>query len=501
MNTDVWLKELTDARLALRLGKPKQSAVHAGSLLEDLLHYLINSNLDRLEAHIGPEIRMRYQNVTGRQRRIDFRSLERIYHDLRVLDALQHITGRSTSLLKTLRIGTCREIRNRAAHIGESPVSADEARYLLSTAEQFLAYLNVDVESTWGGDAEAIPLKFSDVGECLHVLLRRIWEFPDAGGTRSSWAVKESDILKGDLTRAIERPGIGTALFTTELASEVFGSEALPKIRASANWGLNRTTPSAPHLLTDSVEDRITGQVKTKLDFRHTIALASLMSRSGDHFEYQKHYLELLLTHACPDGGWPASLEFRESDLTATVYAVEYLGVCLKSAPASPQKIETALRQGQEWLVLASLENGGWASGIFSDTQWDHLWSTALILQRLLLAVLPPFTEWSQSLQDAAAMLLRDLSAVNYQSPLLQLRVEARIASALTIALQLNLMPALSKERAEAWLQQWEQHFQYVLRDLPACECDLATSTFAARVLLRGKNYRNVGRHMLAKYK
>jgi hypothetical protein len=149
--------------------------------------------------------------------------------------------------------------------------------------------------------------------------------------------------------------------------------------------------------------------------------------------------------------------------------------------------IEAALRQGQEWLILAALEDGGWASGIFPGTSWDRLWSTAIILQRLLLSAPPLFAEWVETLRDAAAVLLQEIPTVKYQNPLVQLRVETRVAATLALVLQFDSMTPLLKERAEAWLQQWERRFLNTLRDLPARECDLATSTFAARVLLRGK--------------
>ena len=54
-------------------------------------------------------------------------------------------------------------------------------------------------------------------------LLSYIWEYPTLGDPQKSWAVKESAILKGDLVSACKMPGLGIAIFSTELALKAFG--------------------------------------------------------------------------------------------------------------------------------------------------------------------------------------------------------------------------------------------------------------------------------------
>lgn len=344
------------------------------------------------------------------------------------------------------------------------------------------------------------PLCFLNSEQCLQMLLKQVWEFPECGGSRSSWAVKESDILRGELNHSIERPGLGIALFTTELASEVFGSNATAKINACVDWGLSKTAVSAPHLLTEEIEYRPTGKMIDMHDFRHTIALAILMIRSGTHNNHQKHYLEIVLDSSHDDGGWPAILgaEESESDLAATVYAVEFLATFLKSFEVKAKSVENALQGGVNWLILAAMPDGGWSSRIFPDKSWDRLWSTAYIIQRLFAAELPLSSEWSQTLIDAEIALLHDALAIQYQDSRTQFRVEARVAAALAWSLKVNVMPLLLQERVESWLREWEHRLLETIKILPAKECDLATATFAARALLRGKISREFGARVIA---
>jgi hypothetical protein len=263
------------------------------------------------------------------------------------------------------------------------------------------------------------------------------------------------------------------------------------------DWGLNQATESSPYLLVGQNDDGITGQLTDKLDFRHTVALAILMVRSGLHRGHQKHYLKLVLEGACNDGGWPAEFGSAESNLPATVYAVEFLANFSKSSGDVVPGLDEALRLGQDWIILAAKPDGGWATEIFPDKPLDRLWSTAYLLQRLFAAGPFSFPEWTQSLIDATASLLRGSSTVKYKDELLRLRVEARVAAALALALQVVEVSPLLRERAEAWLHEWQGRFLNALLRLPFRECDLATATFATRALLYGKNYREVGDSIL----
>ena len=495
MSLSDWLTKYKDARISLRNGKSDQAANLAAPLLETLLRHLIFDNLKLLDLRLRAQILQREQEAKRSHKGTGFNFLANLYRDLPIFTALQNATGRSTLVLETLNLNACRRIRNKTSH--GDPVTADEARLLLNTIEYFLAYLGVDVESAQD-DAELAPLRFSNIDDCLILLLLKVWKFPDIGGTHSSWAVKESGVLRGDIDHAMEHPGLGIALFTTELAVDVFGKKAVPKIRACVDWAVSRTTVSSQYLISEEMIDTITGKITNKSDFRHTIALAILMARADALNDHQKLYLELVLNNACNDGGWPAVLGNAESDLTATVYAVEYLATSSKSLVTVSQDLRTILRLGQEWLILTTTSGGGWETGIFSGKSWDRLWSTAYLLQRLLSIKIPAFPEWSEALTEAVAVLLHDALIAEYKDSLLQLRVEARVAAALAVALQADIMPLLMRGSTESWLHDWERRSINTLRHLPSKECDLATATFIARALLYGKDYGEIGRSVLA---
>jgi hypothetical protein len=496
MHPNGWLSKLTDARLALRKGKTDQAASIIAPLIEAILRCLIFDNL----AHFEPQtrawiVRMEQEANTSPGRKPGLFFFTNLFSGNRLFGALEQVTGRPTQVLKTLDLEACRSIRNKVSHGYE--VSVDEARLLLTTSEHLLAYLGLDVEAAREDDPELAPLQFTDRDHCLRLLLRNLWKYPDAGGIHSSWTVKESDTLRGEINRAAKRPGLGIALFTTELASEVFGNKSKPKIRACVDWGLSRTVASPPYLLSEDSLDPITGRITKKSDFRHTIALAILMTRSGSHVDHQRHYLQVVLENVCGDGGWPAVLDSNESDLPATAYAVEYIAALSRYDGATIEGITDTLRLGQEWLILATSGEGGWSTGIFAGTSWDHVWSTAYLLPRLLGSQIPIFPEWSQAMSDAGTALLHGAYMADYTDVLLRFRVEARIAAALTRVLQARLLSTFNKDSAESWLHEWEHRFLDTLKELPTKECDLATTTFASRALLKDMNYRKVGDSVL----
>jgi len=497
MHQNDWLSKFTDARSALRQGKTDQTASLIAPVFEVSLRQLVFGNLANFASDMRGWIVRREREASAHPGgKPGLTLLINLFRDPRFLGELEQVTGRSTHVLKTLDLNACRIIRNKVSH-GEH-VSADESRLLLNTTEQILAYLGLDVDTARDRNPELAPLSFSDRNQCVNLLLRKLWEFPEAGGEQTSWAVKESDTLRGAIDRAIQHPGLGIALFTTELASEVFGARAGSKIRACVDWGVNRIADSPQHLLAEDSLDTITGRIIKKSDFRHTIALAILMTRTGSHVDHQKHYLHMVLENVCSDGGWAAVLDNNDSDLPATAYTVEYLSAYARAHSDTPKGLVDALRLGQEWLIMAALVEGGWSTGIFAGSGWDHIWSTAYLLPRLLSKQIPSCSEWKQTLSQAAEALLRGAQTADYIDARLRFRVEARIAAALTRVIEEGLLPALKQDSAQSWLHQWELRFLDALRELPAKECDLATTTFACRALLKDMNYRKTGDKVLA---
>jgi hypothetical protein len=496
MHANNWLLKLTDARSALRQRKPDQAASLIAPVLEGSLRQLVYGNLTHFASDLRNWVLQQEREMSTSPRgKPSLNFLINLVRNPRILSALEQVTGRNTQVLKTLDLRACQFIRNNVSH--NDPVSADEARLLLSTIEHLLAYLGLDVDTNRYSDPQLAPLPFSDRYQCVKLLLRNLWKFPESGGAQSSWAVKESDTLRGMIERATQRPGLGIALFTTELASEVFGAKAQPKIRASVDWGVSRAAVSPPYLLAEDSLDSITGRIIKKSDFRHTLALAILMIRSGSHVEHQKHYLLMALENVCSDGGWPAVIGSKDSDLPATAYAVEYLAASARSDSTTQYDLADTLKSGQEWLILAASADGGWSTGIFADTSWDHIWSTAYLLPRLLSMQIPLFPEWTHTMIEAAEAILRGTNTVSYTDARLQFRVEARIAAALTRVIQERLLPVIRQDAAESWLHQWEIRFLETLREMPAKDCDLATTTFACRALLKDMDWRRIGNEVL----
>jgi hypothetical protein len=83
--------------------------------------------------------------------------------------------------------------------------------------------------------------------------------------------------------------------------------------------------------------------------------------------------------------------------------------------------------------------------------------------------------------------MIPESMTVRYDNPADQLRVEARVAAALTLALRGKIANELTHEKIPGWLNQWESRFLKSLSSLPSRECDLATATFACRALLRNR--------------
>lgn len=476
-----------DARAALAQSQYRRAAFLSGQLLEDVLRFLVFENMPLLPAEIRASVQVRKREALNRRQPLALRFLIDVFREIPILDYLESATGRSAQAIRTLKLSRCVGIRNQATH--SEIIAPDEARLLITTSEHLLAFAGANVDL---GDPRLTPLRFKDADECLKLLLWQVWTYPDQGGSRSSWAVKESSVMRGDLERAHQRPGLGIALFTTELVAEVFGSAALSKIQACVDWGINQTQHSQ-HLLAERREDGITGKLTDELDLRHTVALAILMARFGSRETLQKYYLDLVLENICKDGGWPAVLGSNESDLPSTVYVVEFLSICSRSDEVEALEINRAIRLGQEWLILNALNEGGWATNIFRDKAWDGLWSTAYLIQRLVTTEVDDFAEWTDSIIQAFAYVLREAATLQYDNNRTQLRVEARVAAALSVSLRGNYLTPLLRDRTESWLNDWQIRALNTFRQVPVNEIDLGTATFAARGLLRHKEYPSLG--------
>jgi hypothetical protein len=391
-------------------------------------------------------------------------------------------------------ICTCKNIRNKILH-GSKSATPDEARLLLNTVEHFLAYFEIDVEAARSGDLESVPLRFENLDDCLPLLIRKIWKFPETEATRS-WAVKESTVLRGDLTHASEQPGLGISLFTTELALNIFGGAAIPKVCNCVDWGVSQIMARPPFFIQQANLEAVDGNIVYKPDFRHTVALAILMSRSGTYQNLRNEYLNTILNQILPDGSWPSIPNDEKSSLPATVYAVEFLMISQKKGEGVTPNLLDAIRHGQEFIARSTID-GGWTAGIFPGKPWEQVWTTAYLFPRLTSEHLPVFDGWTDTLVKVAEFLLRAAPKAVYENDLLRFRVEARVAAALACALGLSEIPPLLAPPINSWLNLWEHRFFETLRQIPFSECDLATATFSSRALIRNKNLSEIAHQVL----
>ena len=326
------------------------------------------------------------------------------------------------------------------------------------------------------------PLCFSSLQQVAQALVQRVWEYPDTDGPHESWAVKESSILRGDLKSAEQKPGLGIALFTTDLCIRVFGSSARTKLSRPVRWGLARATSTAPYLMKETTIDTITGSLVIKEDLRHTIALAILMTRAETNPEHRAHYAQLLRDLQLSDGAWPAARGDTFGELHATSYALEFLALHSRSGHSSTHEDHLRCINAGRWIVAQCDKRGGWNCGILPQSKWDIAWTTAYLVPRYLNIQLDMGANWNSTIEAAASVLLNTSSFDG--DPLLGFRILARVAAALAHLVDVGHVPALLVERCDAWLSAWETSLFHVLSELPERQIDLATAAFIASALL-----------------
>lgn len=238
-------------------------------------------------------------------------------------------------------------------------------------------------------------------------LLSLIWNYPLAGGNQSSWAVKESSVLRGDLKSAIEKPGLGIALFSTELAIAVFGEPAKSRIDACINWGLSRTQSEPPYLM--YVEDPITSNPNLATDFRHTLALSIILARTQQHMSHLTHYLRLTLDSQREDGGWSPGNGITVSEEFTVLYAVELLTLChdIESLPKeSREKTDFARKRAIDWVIRHSEKNALWKTGVF-NYPWGSLHMTAWVLHRLVPLIELSNESWIECVRQSLSSMIQ----------------------------------------------------------------------------------------------
>lgn len=341
-----------------------------------------------------------------------------------------------------------------------------------------------------GGQTLSPPKPHGTDTEVACKILALVWDYPMQDGIHASWAVKEHLVLKGQLEAAQNKPGLGIALFSVELAMKAFGDLAESRIDRCIAWALSQTRGSFLIQIekTEPIDEKVEDYIP---DFRHTLAFAIILARSKRMMNYVLQCVILALSYQTHDGGWPKSKGEPISEIFGALYAVELLTICglepTFSTDIQRQAI-SARNRGVHWLVSEMQKRYLWRSGFVTE-DWDRCFATAWVLRRMVPIQEGFPSSWKSSVSIAVERLLCDAvdeaiwASTNRDQ---RFRVEARIAAALTVcSRQLNLNPLLS-ERVRIYLADWKHRAKAML-ELPEFALELSTALFLIDSLIDPK--------------
>lgn len=335
---------------------------------------------------------------------------------------------------------------------------------------------------------ESLPDKHS-ANSLLAKLLTFVWHYPENGGNHITWAVKESFVLRGRLEDAREEPGLGVAIVTTELALNVFGDKAQSRIDGCIAWALANLVSQPPHLLKGKKLDYRTSEEKTVPDFRHTLAFAIILARTGKLKARLSEYLRYALETQNPDGGWSPGEGRTVSEVFTVLYAVELLSLC-GTDEKLPEEMRTIARVSRNrsttWLLSACTESGLWQSGVLKQYVWDDIVTTAWVLHRLAPIRGIPSPGWCDGLARAASsMIIKASNPTTWKgtAELQRFRAEARVAAAVSIVLETTLLDAQPAESLAIYLSDWRRRAVEFASKIPDDGWDVATAVFALESL------------------
>ena len=343
-----------------------------------------------------------------------------------------------------------------------------------------------------GSKVTSPEIQLSPTGNNLSIpqrLLAFIWNYPTAGGNYVSWAVKESAVLKGDLNFAINKPGLGIAIFSTELALRTFGDNANSRVDGCINWGLSRTQKASPFLMLAEGIEPITSKPEKKTDFRHTLAFSIILARTRKQLNHLQHYVRLTIELQEDGGGWPPGEGVTVSEVFTVFYAAEFLTLCSHINDLSREirkKAIIARDDAIDWLIRNTNKNSLWKSDVL-NYPWDQYFTTAWVLRRLIPLSDISSKSWILCANQAFhSMILGalDPSTWSTTNDLQRFRVEARIASASTIFMNTFKLDNIVSERVTAYLKDWRQRTERTLLDIPEKELDLSTALFLVDSLI-----------------
>lgn len=338
-------------------------------------------------------------------------------------------------------------------------------------------------------------------------LLSYIWQYPKGDGVRRSWAVKESSVLRGDLEEARRYPGAGIAVFSTHLAG-VFPEGTVQNHIAKCVhfWAVEEAQPNDPYLVMTRNPDSITGHVTRVPDFRHTIAVAIILARTGLRPDQMRHYRHLVLEKQREDGGWPAGEGATVTELFSAIYAVEFLHLCAQARNLDDTErkvIERALDDGVAWLIRDTKGTQFWECGVFENEPWDWIIATAWVIRRLAPYADHGHAKWIECLSDALGELVHVANSKRHtlgNDSTQHFRVEARIAAATSVALRTLPLDAVKRANTAEYLGDWRDRAYKVLGDSDSGPLDLATALFLVDSLVESDKLRSYARRALDEF-
>jgi hypothetical protein len=331
-------------------------------------------------------------------------------------------------------------------------------------------------------------------------LLKSIWEYPLLGEAEASWAVKESQILLGNLASAREQPSLGVSIITTELGTIAFGDSVEGRIDRCISWALARAETEAPYRLLAEVRDPIGfGTLQIKPDLRHTLAFAIILLRAGREHGRTDGYVSLALRSQQEDGGWLPADPKSDSAVFTTLYGLE----CLLLADRNPVIIDRGLKLTDArtdafgWLEKERDSAGLWSTGVFRDRPWDRIIATGWVLHRLSAFPEDLPQNVHSYLHKATDSLVRLATSSQTWAGIPEaqrFRLESRAAGAVGRIARANLLPEHLLEASQRYLSAWNAALPSLFNRLRPEDVDVSTATFAVWACSSVAEMRKAGR-------
>jgi len=312
-----------------------------------------------------------------------------------------------------------------------------------------------------------------------------IWYFPVENQNQSSWAVKESQVILGNLENAKKNPGLGIAILSIEFALTYFKEQANSRILNCINWGIIRTQKKEPYFILYEKRDESITKIEYVPDFRHTIAFGIILSKTRRKLSHIDEYLKYLVNNQHNDGGWTAGKGHTISELFSCIYAIELI-VLNRTNKKVKSNYDNVIKKAVIWLVNNISNDYLWKSNVF-DEYWDMIFSSTWVLNRLIPLNLEELYEnWSDIVNKISLNLLDNHQKIdwNTKDKFQKFRLETRIAAALYKGQAFNYYNSEINEQVESFIREWKERTIIFMQEISFDDLDLATSLFLAEPLL-----------------